>query len=209
MKPATRGTKGTTVNESEPPSSERGYPPADFRRRALARSFDLLIAVSPLLLAQRGHPLAGAMLCAAVLLASDSLAGAGRSPGKRLAGLRVVVLATRRPAGTRDSMVRNAVFVLSLLPTAVGAPLQLSVAALGCLALVEAAVALRPLTRDLGQRRIGDLLAGTQVVDASIAIGLTAPGAGQVARAPAPLASRAARQQLRPREKEIAACASP
>jgi uncharacterized RDD family membrane protein YckC len=196
-----------TLDNSEPPSPGTGYPPADFRRRALARCLDLLIAVSPLVLVPRSHPRSGEILCAALLLCGDALFGPGRSLGKRIAGLRVVALASRRPAGTRESMVRNAIFVLGFLPAVFGAPLQLSLGALGCIVLIEAAVALRPLTRDLGQRRIGDLLAGTQVIDASIAIGLRVPRPSDTPPAAAPLASRAARTE-HPLEKE-AQCVSP
>lgn len=190
-----------------PPSPGQDYPPADFRRRVLARCIDLLIAAAPLLLVQRGHRLAGVVLSAGLLLTFDALFGPGRSLGKRLAGLRVLVLATRRPAGTRESSVRNAIFVLGLVPALAGAPLQLSFGALACIALIEAAVALRPLTRDLGRRRIGDLLAGTQVIDASIALGIRTPRPAESPRTAAPLASRAARRS-ESEEKEAAACAS-
>ncbi|MFN2550328.1 MAG: hypothetical protein ABR567_23125 [Myxococcales bacterium] len=167
----------------------------------MARVIDLLIALAPLLLVPRAHPRAGDYLCAALLLCGDSLFGPGRSLGKRLAGLRVMVLYTRRPGGVRDSMLRNAIFVLALLP---GWPLLTTAAALGCLALIEAGVALRPLTKDLGHRRLGDLFAGTQVIDASMALGLRAPAAGETARTAAPLASRAARLK-----ENAAPCASP
>src|SRR5438067_1310730 len=62
------------------------------------------------------------------------------------------------------------------------------------------AVALRPLTRDLGQRRIGDLLASTQVVDGSIALGLGLVAPRDASPAAAPLvSSRAARERVKPR----------
>ena len=195
-----------TLDNGGPPSP--GYPPADFRRRAVARSLDLAIALAPLLLVPRGHLRAGQILSAALLLCGDSLFGPGRSLGKRLAGLRVLVLGRPRPCGNRQSMVRNAIFVLGLLPAAAGAPLLLTFAALACLVLLEAGVALRPLTRDLGQRRLGDLLAGTQVIDASIAIGLPQAPPVEPPRATAPLASRAARKSVQP-EKEPQACAWP
>jgi len=179
------------LDNEGPPSPGSGYPPADFRRRALARCIDLLLALSPLLLVPRSHPRPGEILAAALLLCGDALFGPGRSLGKRMAGLRVVALASRRPAGTRESMVRNAIFVLGLLPALFGAPLPLSLGALAGIVLIEAAVALQPLTRDLGQRRLGDLVAGTQVIDASIAIGLRVPPPAETPRTPAPLASRA------------------
>ncbi|HEX9576668.1 MAG TPA: RDD family protein [Myxococcales bacterium] len=180
--------------ETEPP----GYPPADARRRAVARAVDLLIALAPLLVV---HSRASEILSAALLLFGDSLFGPGRSLGKRLAGLRVVMPAARRPAGIRESLKRNAIFVAGLVPSALGFPVLTSGAALLVIAALEAGVALRPLTRDLGRRRLGDLLAGTQVIDASIALGLPAPVVRETPRAPAPLASRAAR-------KEEPACAS-
>jgi uncharacterized RDD family membrane protein YckC len=159
---------------------------------------DLLLALAPLLLVRSR---AGELLAAALLLFGDSLFGSGRSLGKRIAGLRVVMPATRRPAGIKESLKRNAIFVAGLVPAELGFPLLTSAAALFVLALLEAGVALRPMTRDLGRRRLGDLLAGTQVIDASLALGLPAPAASDTPRAAAPLASRAAR-------KDETACAS-
>ena len=191
------------MDPAEPPGQRPSYPPADFRRRVFARGIDLLVALAPLLLVPRGHPLATALLCAGLLLFADSLFGPGRSLGKRLAGLRVVVLATRRPAGVRESVLRNGVFVLAAAPMLAGAHPQLSGAALACIVVLEAGIALRPLSHDLGQRRLGDFIAGTQVIDARLALGLEAPPLAKAAPAPAPLASRAARQ------KDSTACASP
>src|SRR3954471_2066835 len=190
------------MQKAEPPGPAREYPPADFRRRALARAVDLFIALLPIFLSPRGHPRAGELLFAALLLYGDSLFGPGRSLGKRLLGLRVVVLATRRPSGMRDSVLRNLPFALAVLPAVFGASRPLFALALCCIVAAEALVALRPLTRDLGQRRLGDLLAGTQVVDSRVALDLDTNPAVNPARVSAPLASRAARR------KEPAACAS-
>ena len=187
------------MDPAEPPSP---YPPADFRRRSWARGLDLLLAQAPLLLLP-GHLRAAVILSAALLLANDALLGPGRSLGKRLAGLRVIALATRRPCSLRESVLRNAVFVLGLLPAALGPRRDLALAAVFGIALVESLVALQPLTRDLGQRRLGDLFAGTQVIDGSLALGLPAPRVA-APRAATPLASRAA---LRPTKE--APCASP
>jgi len=179
--------------KAEPP----GYPPADFRRRVLARAVDLLIALAPLLLVPRGHPQAGELLCAGLLLFGDALGGQGRSPGKRVAGLRVLVLSTRRPAQVCESILRNVIFAAALLPALLGAPVQVSAAALLCALAVEGGVSTRPLSKDLGRRRLGDLIAGTQVIDASLALGLKEPVAQSAARAAAGLAtSRAARGKL-------------
>ena len=183
------------MEKSEPPGSGFRFPPApaEFRRRALARLTDVAIALAPLLLAARGHRRAGELCAAALLLTSDSLLGPGRSPGKRLFGLRTLLLATQRPAGLRESLRRNSVFALGLLPALLGASLPVTLAALAVIAAVEAGVALRPLTRDLGRRRLGDLLAGTQVVDASVALRLKLPVASaSLSPRVAPLASRAA-----------------
>jgi uncharacterized RDD family membrane protein YckC len=193
----------TGSDQAGPQGQRPAYPPADFRRRAIARGIDLLIAVSPLLLVPRGHPLATALLCGALLLFGDALFGAGRSLGKRLAGLRVMVVASRRPAGVRESVLRNGLFVLGLVPALAGATPEIGAAALACVVVLEAAVALRPLTRDLGQRRLGDLFAGTQVIDGRLALGLEARAVSNAAPATAPLASRAAR------EEDARACASP
>lgn len=187
------------MEKAEPP----GYPPADVPRRVMARALDLLVALAPLWLVPRSYNRTGALICAALLLFGDCLAGAGRSVGKRLAGLRVLELETRRPPLVREATARNLLFAAALLPSAFGAPVQVSAAALLAILALEGAVASRPLTRDLGRRRLGDLIAGTQVIDASLALGLPA-GPSKAAAAPAPLASRAARRQ----EKE-AECASP
>jgi len=174
------------------------YPPADVRRRAVARALDLAVALAPLLL-MREHARAGELLSLALILCADALFGTGRSLGKRAAGLRVVQLATRRPAGIAACLRRNAVFAVALLPALFGAPhpVAVTLAVLAVLLAVETGVALQPLTRDLGARRIGDLIAGTQVIDASLALGLKEPVAPKAAHAAAGLAaSRAARGKL-------------
>jgi uncharacterized RDD family membrane protein YckC len=189
------------MQKAEPPGRPRGLPPADFRRRALARAMDMGVALLPIFLAPRGHPHAGEVLFAALLLYGDSLFGPGRSLGKRVLGLRVVKLATHRAAGMRDSVLRNLPFALAVIPAVFGASRPIFALALCCILAVEALVTLRPLTRDLGQRRLGDLLAGTQVIDTRVALGLDTNPAVKPARVSAPLASRAARR------KDPAACA--
>jgi uncharacterized RDD family membrane protein YckC len=182
------------VEIAEPPS----YPPADLRRRALARAFDLFVALLPLL-SVREHARIGALLSLALILCSDALFGTGRSLGKRALGLRVVLLATRRPAGISACLRRNSVFAVALVPALFGSPhpVAISVAVLAVLLAIETAVALKPLTRDFGMRRIGDLVAGTQVIDASIALGLPAPAEHAPAPAGAGLATpRAARNRF-------------
>jgi len=182
------------MENADPPS----YPPADVRRRAVARMLDLGVALAPLLIV-REHARAGELLSLALLLCGDALFGTGRSLGKRVAGLRVVQLATRRPAGMAACLRRNAIFAVSLLPALAGVshPVSVTLAILGVLLAVETGVAFQPLTRDLGARRIGDLIAGTQVIDASVALGLKGPVARKAAHAAAGLAaSRAARASM-------------
>jgi hypothetical protein len=124
-------------------------------------------------------------------------------------GLRTIQLARRRPAPTVAGMKRNAIFAVALLPAVFAAGAIGRYEALGTLAVVlalESAVALRPLARDVGQRRIGDLWAGTQVIDASIALQLPAPVAVPPERA---FAQPPAVHQERPAARQrSAACAS-
>ena len=185
------------MQKADPPSRSDlpppGYPPADLRRRALARAIDFAVALAPLLL-PASHFAAGLMLSAALLLCGDRLFGPGRSLGKRLAGLRCIVLATRRPALLTSSMRRNAIFAGALVAAFLAAPPARFVApeaAAGALpgdtarvlwalafvcaaALLETGVLLQRLTVDPGRRRLGDLFAGTQVIDASLALGVRA-----------------------------------
>ena len=181
------------MEQAEPPSpagTNFPFAPADFRRRALARLTDLAIAVAPLWLLPRAR--AAELIAVALLLTADALAGPGRSPGKRLFGLRAVQVPSRRPAGLRESLRRNSVFALGLAPALAGAPLPFTLGALLAIALVETLVALRPLTRDLGRRRLGDLFARTQVVDGSVALQLPERLPVVPARRAVHLASRAA-----------------
>jgi uncharacterized RDD family membrane protein YckC len=161
---------------AEPPGSGPLYPPADLRRRGLARLCDTLLGVSPLALILVGQPVAAGLACVAFALCNDRLFGPGRSLGKRLFGLRCVVLETRQPAGLSASMKRNAAIALSLLPASSGdaRSLWLSATALLVVAISETLTVVAPLQRivNLGRLRIGDYAAGTQVIDASIALGL-------------------------------------
>ena len=166
------------MDAAEPPS--RGgtvYPPADLRRRALARGIDTVLSFVPLaLLGLTSHPVAGALCAVALSLTNDRLFGPGRSLGKRVAGLRCIELETRQPSGITASMKRNAALALALLPAAGGDArgLWLAALALTVVTISETVAVLAPVQRieDLGRRRIGDFAAGTQVIDASIALGL-------------------------------------
>ncbi len=165
------------MDSAEPPSSRQDrsrFPPADARRRALARLVDLLLPLPLVVLADPfGHSKAFA-LAAALVFCGDALFGPGRSPGKRLFSLRVVQVPSGKPLTVTRALARNALFALALVPGIVDARLAAITALLLSLAL-EAAVALRPLARELGQRRLGDLLAGTQVIDSRIGLPLETP----------------------------------
>jgi len=91
-----------------------------------------------------------------------------------------------------------------VVPALAGAAPQLAAAALACVVVLEAGVALRPLTRELGQRRLGDLIAGTQVIDGPRRPRAGRPGRSRIGLLP-PLhsPSRAARQE------DHTACESP
>jgi len=197
------------VPSAEPPGSP--YPPADGRLRALARSVDVAVALTPLWLAP-AHERINALLCVALLLFGDSLFGPGRSLGKRLFGLRVISLAARRPAGLGAGVRRNAVFAAASLVSMAGTPHWVfGLAGLALALAVESAVALMPRNRDvLGRRRLGDLWAGTQVIDASIALKIEVPKpfrrAEQSALTAPPAASRKPQAASTAEEP---ACASP
>jgi uncharacterized RDD family membrane protein YckC len=135
------------------------YPKADLTLRALARLVDLAIGVSLAYAA----PTAGPILATLYLLVADGLMN-GQSIGKRLFGVRVVVIPRRAPAGYHESMLRNAPFAL--------------VAVFGSVLILHPALVFAGLpivvfeawmiyTDRLGIR-IGDIFADTQVVDAKV-----------------------------------------
>ncbi len=166
------------TERAEPPGARSPFPPADARRRIVARLIDLAVPVCALMAAPEGQRRPIALGAGALLLCSDALFGSGRSLGKRLCSLRIVTVPQGRPPAMRNALLRNVLFAVSMLP-AVASPAPvarwLALAALGVALAVEAAYALRPLLRELGQRRIGDLLAGTQVIDSRIALPLATP----------------------------------
>lgn len=155
---------------AEPPQPrEPFYPRADPFRRALGRGVDLVLA-SFLLIA---FPGVGPFLASAYLLLADGVGG--QSPGKRLAGMRVVVLRRRAPGTFRHSMLRNLPFgAAALFGAAPGVPLVMGAAGLLLVAAFEGILGLA----DQRGQRLGDTVAGTQVVDASIPLADAAPARG-------------------------------
>jgi uncharacterized RDD family membrane protein YckC len=161
------------------------YPKADLTLRGLARLVDFSIAFA---LAQAGHE-AGPILAVIYLLLADGFLH-GQSVGKRIFGIRTMVVPRRAPAGYRESLLRNAAFALLAL---------FYVVPLGWILLVVAGLPIvgfetwMVVSDRLGVR-IGDIFADTQVVDAKVVskIEVVATHALENA-APAPPASSARR----------------
>lgn len=135
------------------------YPKADLTLRGLARFADFALAF---VLAQTA-PQAGPLLAALYLLAADGLMH-GQSIGKRIFGVRTVVVPKRAPAGWRESALRNAPFALVAVFWAL--PLLWPVFFVAGIPIV-AFEAYMIHTDRLGIR-IGDIFADTQVVDAKV-----------------------------------------
>lgn len=141
------------------------YPKADLRLRGLARLVDLALAFAVANAARE----AGPPLAALYLLFADGLLQ-GQSLGKRLFGVRAMVLPARggtrgRPAGYRESVLRNAPFAL------VGLFYGLSL--VGWVLLFVVGVPIVAFEAYLAWRdpfghRIGDIFADTQVVDGKV-----------------------------------------
>ena len=130
------------------------YPKAQVLNRGIAKLIDLFIVAAA---GQVIVPV-GFLAGLAYILIADGFAG-GRSIGKRLIGLQTVLPDRREAAGFRESIIRN-------LPVAV-AHLAFAVPYVGWIASVAimAFEAVLILGNEQG-RRLGDEVAGTQVLDA-------------------------------------------
>jgi hypothetical protein len=135
------------------------YPKADLTLRALARLADFLFAFA---LAQVS-PQVGPILAAFYLLVADGLMQ-GQSIGKKVFGVRTVVVPRRASAGYHESMLRNAPFALVAVFWSV--PLLWPVLFVAGIPIVGFE-AYMIYTDRLGIR-IGDIFADTQVVDAKV-----------------------------------------
>lgn len=135
------------------------YPKADLTLRGLARVVDLTIAFA----LAHASPQLGPLLAAAWLLVADGLMS-GQSIGKRIFGVRTVVVPRRAPAGYQESLLRNAPFALVAIFYAVPVLWPLLFVAGVPIVAFEAYMI---LTDRLGVR-IGDIFADTQVVDAKV-----------------------------------------
>jgi len=129
------------------------YPKAQVLNRFIAKLIDLFLAAAAAELIASVGFLAGL----AYLLVADGFSD-GRSIGKRLIGLQTILPDTREPAGFRDSIIRN-------IPIAV-AKLAFVIPYVGWLvsAVIVAFEAVLIIGNEQG-RRLGDELAGTQVLD--------------------------------------------
>jgi uncharacterized RDD family membrane protein YckC len=173
------------VRDARPEGSP--YPKADLTLRGLARAADFTLAW----IVAQSAPQVGPLLAAFYLLVADGLMS-GQSIGKKIFGVRTVVVPRRAPAGWHESLLRNAPFALVAVFYAV--PILwpvLFVVGLPILGFEAYMI----FTDRLGIR-IGDIFADTQVVDAKVLskAGEIAHGIRPIAPAPptTPTAGRGA-----------------
>jgi uncharacterized RDD family membrane protein YckC len=175
------------VRDARPEGSP--YPKADLTLRGLARVADFTLAW----VVAQSAPQIGPLLGALYLLVADGLMS-GQSIGKRIFGVRTVVVPRRAPAGWHESMLRNAPFALVAIFYAV--PLLWPVLFIVGLPIV--AFEAYMISTDRLGIRIGDIFADTQVVDAKVL-----SKAGEIAHglrpvAPAPPSTPTATRQWPP-----------
>ncbi len=169
------------------------YPKADLVLRGLARVFDLLLAYA---LARVAGPVGPIFACIYLLVADGLLHG--QSLGKRIFGVRTMVVPRGalqgRPAGYRESLLRNAPFALLGLfygVTLVGW-LMLFVVGVPILAFEAWMV-----WSDRLGIRIGDIFGDTQVVDAKEVTKVEVTAAHPLRPVPHPGSSTAAAHRSR------------
>jgi uncharacterized RDD family membrane protein YckC len=145
--------------ERRPPD----VPKADMVHRSVARLADLIVAA---LFARLLPDVVGAVLAISYLLLADGVL-MGQSPGKRLGGVKVINRRTRKDALYRESVIRNLPFGLVAMfwyiPILGWVLFPIGGLFVFLFELYMAA------TDRLGLR-IGDVLADTQVVDASVPV---------------------------------------
>lgn len=133
--------------------SERIYPKAQVLNRGIAKLIDLFIVAA---VGQVSVP-AGLLAGVAYILIADGFAG-GRSIGKRLIGLQTVLPDRHEAAGFRESIIRNMPFAVAQLAFAV--PYVGWIVSVAIIAFEAILV----FGNEQG-RRLGDEVAGTQVLD--------------------------------------------
>jgi uncharacterized RDD family membrane protein YckC len=142
------------------------YPKAELLPRLLARLTDLILAA---FLPIAAGP-AGGILAVLFLLFADGMLH-GQSPGKKLMGIKVVHLPSRREADYRESALRNFPFALALLAHLLPSIGEFLFWTVGPAILVYEGF--RVVSDKLGLR-VGDLLGQTQVVDTKVLVGAQA-----------------------------------
>ncbi len=135
------------------------YPKADLTLRVLARLGDFTVAFA----LSQTSPQVGPLLAAFYLLFADGLIS-GQSIGKKIFGVRTVIVPRRTPAGYRESVLRNAPFALVAVFYAV--PVLWPVLFVAGVPIV--AFEAWMVYTDRHGVRIGDIFADTQVVDAKV-----------------------------------------
>lgn len=130
------------------------YPKAQVLNRGIAKLIDVFIVAS----ADQMIVPVGFLAGLAYILIADGFAG-GRSIGKRLIGLQTVLPDRREAAGFRESIIRNLPFAVAQLAFAV--PYVGWIVSVAIMALEGVLI----IGNEQG-RRLGDEIAGTQVLDA-------------------------------------------
>jgi uncharacterized RDD family membrane protein YckC len=129
------------------------YPKAQVLNRGIAKLIDLFIVAA----ADQVFVPVGFLAGLAYILIADGFAG-GRSIGKRLIGLQTVLPHRREAAGFRESIIRNLPFAVAQLAFAV--PYVGWIVSVAIIAFEAVLI----LGNEQG-RRLGDEVAGTQVLD--------------------------------------------
>lgn len=130
------------------------YPKAQVLNRGIAKLIDLFIVAAAWQVIVPVGFLAGL----AYILTADGFAG-GRSIGKRVIGLQTVLPDRREAAGFRESIIRNLPFAVAQVAFAV--PYVGWIVSVAIIAFEAVLI----LGNEQG-RRLGDEVAGTQVLDA-------------------------------------------
>ena len=130
------------------------YPKAQVLNRGIAKLIDVFIVAA----ADQMIVPVGFLAGLAYILIADGFAG-GRSIGKRLIGLQTVLPDRREAAGFRESIIRNLPFAVAQLAFAV--PYVGWIVSVAIMALEGVLI----IGNEQG-RRLGDEIAGTQVLDA-------------------------------------------
>ena len=173
------------------------YPKADLTLRGLARLADFTLAFA----LAHVSPQLGPILAAFYLLVADGLPS-GQSIGKRIFGIRTMVVPRHVPAGYHESIRRNAPFALVAVFYAVPVLWPLLFLAGAPIVAFESYM----IFSDRHGVRIGDIFADTQVVDAKVVSKeeVVARPLGTVSPAPPGSSARGACAPIAPPSRDAA-----